>query len=190
MHSLLGVIVVATLAFIGTMFDNFFAFAAQLALTERSRFTRVSAAQALGVATLIVLAGASGSLSIGSRCAWIGLLCVAPWALGRAWVAQPRHARPRTVPARRPHHVHHVARPRRRQPRRVDPAACAPTARSMRRSRSRVFARGRSVFIFAAQALASHPRVVAWGTRYGRALIPGIYLGLGVLILIECGTFG
>jgi len=30
-HSLVGVMVVATLAFTGTMFDNFFAFAAQLA---------------------------------------------------------------------------------------------------------------------------------------------------------------
>ena len=40
----------AILAFLGTMFDNFFAFAAQLIVTEKNRFRRVSYAQALGVA--------------------------------------------------------------------------------------------------------------------------------------------
>ncbi len=46
---LIGVIVVASLAFVGTMFDNFFAFAAQLVVTKRERFRRVSWAQALAM---------------------------------------------------------------------------------------------------------------------------------------------
>ena len=45
MHTVLGVIVVSSLAFVGTMIDNFFAFAAQLSLTNRVRFQRVSIAR-------------------------------------------------------------------------------------------------------------------------------------------------
>jgi cadmium resistance protein CadD (predicted permease) len=44
------------------------------------------------------------------------------------------------------------------------------------------------LFIAGAQAIAGHPRVVAFGERFGRNLIPWVYLGLGVLILFECGT--
>ena len=40
MHSIPGVVVVASLAFLGTMFDNFFAFAAQLVITDRRRYRR------------------------------------------------------------------------------------------------------------------------------------------------------
>jgi cadmium resistance protein CadD (predicted permease) len=51
-----------------------------------------------------------------------------------------------------------------------------------------VFALWELLFITGAQAIASHPRVVAFGEKYGRGLIPWVYLGLGVLILFECGT--
>ena len=37
-------------------------------------------------------------------------------------------------------------------------------------------------------AVAGHPTVVAAGTRCGPTLVPWIYLGLGVLILVECHT--
>jgi cadmium resistance protein CadD (predicted permease) len=46
------------------------------------------------------------------------------------------------------------------------------------------------LFIVGAQGIARHQRVVRYGEKYGRVLIPWIYLGLGVLILFECGTLG
>ena len=85
MHTILSVVVVAVLAFLGTMFDNFFAFSAQLLVTDEKRVRRVSYAQALGVATLLILAGGIGSLLTPIPLPWVGLLCLAPWAL--AWHA-------------------------------------------------------------------------------------------------------
>ena len=52
-----------------------------------------------------------------------------------------------------------------------------------------IFAVWELLFIISAQALAGHPRVVSWGTKYGPTLVPWVYLGLGVLILVECHTF-
>ena len=94
MHTILSVIVVAVLAFVGTMFDNFFAFAAQLIVTETNRVRRVSYAQALGVAALLVLAGGIGSLLAPIPLPWVGLLCLAPWALAWLRVAPPRQDPP------------------------------------------------------------------------------------------------
>jgi cadmium resistance protein CadD (predicted permease) len=187
-QSLYGVIVVATFAFIGTMFDNFFAFAAQLALTERVRFKRVSIAQALGVATLVALAAGVGTLLEAIPTRWIGLLCIAPWALAlHGW----RH---RTLPAHE-------------QYRRGalttftlclalggdNLAVWIPLLRANETLHELltigVFALWEVGFLLCARAIASHPRVISWGTRYGRSIIPWVYLGLGVLILIECKTF-
>ena len=64
MHTILSVIVVAILAFLGTMFDNFFAFSAQLIVTDETRVRRVSYAQALGAATLHADSPAVGRPSV------------------------------------------------------------------------------------------------------------------------------
>lgn len=188
MHSLLGVVVVATFAFLGTMFDNFFAFAAQLAVTDRRRFRRVSAAQALGIATLVVLAAGVGTLLIAIPVRWIGLLCAAPWAL--AWLAWRHRASPAHEQYRRgalTTFTLSIA---------LGGDNLAVWIPLLRANGSLheivtigVFAAWEAVFVMAAQRIASHPRVISWGTRYGRALIPWIYFALGVLILIECGTF-
>jgi cadmium resistance protein CadD (predicted permease) len=45
------------------------------------------------------------------------------------------------------------------------------------------------LFIAGAQAVAGHSRVVSFGERYGRAVVPWLYVGLGILILVECRTF-
>lgn len=188
MHSLSLVIVVATLAFLGTMIDNFFAFAAQLALTERTRFARVSYAQALGVATLAILAAAVGTILLAIPTRWIGLLCVAPWALAvhgwrhRADAAHEQYRRGALttftlclalggdnlavwIPLLRANGtVHEVVT-------------------------LVVFAFWEVTFILVAQRIASHRRIIDWGARFGRHAIPVIYAGLGVLILLECGTF-
>jgi cadmium resistance protein CadD (predicted permease) len=52
-----------------------------------------------------------------------------------------------------------------------------------------IFAIWEILFISSAQALVNHPRVVTWGNTHAKSVIPWIYVALGVLILVECGTF-
>ncbi len=187
MHTIFGVVVVASLAFLGTMFDNFFAFAAQLVVTDRSRYRRVGWAQAIGVATLVLLAGAVGSLLAPIPLPWIGILSVAPFALGlHAW--RNRH------------------KPSGEQFRRGaittftvtlalggdNLAVWIPLLRANGALHALIavatFAIWELIFVLSAEALTSRPRVVAWGAKRAPTLIPWVYAGLGVLILFECGT--
>jgi len=186
-HTIGGVIVVASFAFVGTMFDNYFAFAAQLVVTERSRFRRVGRAQVLGVASLLVVAAGVGSLLAPIPVRWIGVLCVAPWALAlHAW--------------------RHRTDPRKEQYRRGamttyivtlalggdNLAVWIPLLRSQGVGAGlgsvAVFAVWEILFVSSASAVAGHPRVVTWGAKWAPTLVPWIYLALGVLIPIECHT--
>jgi cadmium resistance protein CadD (predicted permease) len=185
-HTILGVVVVAALAFIGTMVDNYFAFAAQLVATDRSKFRRVSWAQALAVASMVVLAGGLGSLLAPIPLRWIGLLSVAPFGFAlHSWRhrSTPREKFRRGsittfavtlalggdnlavwIPLLRANAVAHAL---------VTVATFAPLE---------------IVFLLSAQRLAAHPRVVAWGNEHAGAFMPYIYVFLGVLVLIECHT--
>ncbi|MFZ1063187.1 MAG: cadmium resistance transporter [Acidimicrobiales bacterium] len=187
MHTVIGVLVVASLAFVGTMLDNFFAFAAQLALTDRSRFARVSVAHALAVGVLLVIAAGVGDLLGVVPLRWIGLLCVAPFALAaHSW---SRRGRPVNEQFRRGALTTFtlcVA---------LGGDNIAVWIPLMRANDSwhevlvlLAFGLWEVAFIIGAQGVARHSRVVAFGERFGRALIPWVYLGLGVLILFECGT--
>ncbi|MBW4077857.1 MAG: hypothetical protein HIU84_04965 [Acidobacteria bacterium] len=187
MHSLSVTITVATLAFIGTMLDDFFAFAAQLVLTPRELHKRVNTAQVLGVVSLILLSAIVGSVLLSVPLRWIGILALAPWALAlHAW--------------------RHREDPTRQQYRRGalttfaitlalggdNLAVWIPLLRANNTSREvltiATFALWEMVFLFAARSLTGHLRVVEWGARLSRSLVPIIYVGLGVLILLECGT--
>ncbi|MFI5035178.1 MAG: cadmium resistance transporter [Acidimicrobiales bacterium] len=187
MHGVVAVVVVASLAFLGTMFDNYFAFAAQLVVTERAHFRRVGWAQVWGVASLLVVAGAVGSLLAPVPLRWVGVLCVAPWALAL-------HA-----------YRHRVDPQRERYPRGAlttyvvtlalggdNLAVWIPILRAGGVGRGvgtvAVFVGWEVLFVVSAQALAGHPRVVSWGTRWGPRLVPWVYLALGGLILVECHT--
>jgi cadmium resistance protein CadD (predicted permease) len=186
-HSIPGVVVVASLAFCGTMFDNFFAFAAQLVVTDRSRYRRVGWAQAIGVVALIGLAAGVGSLLAPIPLPWVGVLCVAPWALGlQAW--------------------RHRDRPVGEQFRRGaittftltlalggdNLAVWIPLLRANGVAHAlftvATFAVWEGLFVVCAQSLTSHPRVVKWGAEHAPSVIPWVYFALGVLILFESGT--
>ncbi len=188
MHTILGVIIVALLAYLGTMFDNFFAFAAQLLVTDPSRFRRVSWAQALGVATLLSLAAAIGSFLTLIPLPWVGLLSLAPFGLG-VYAFRQRGVAPREqfrrgalttfaltlalggdnlavwIPLLRANGLFH---------------AVVTIA---------IFALLEFLFLVGAQSLVRHPRVVTWGTKHAPSMLPWVYFALGVLILIECRTF-
>jgi cadmium resistance protein CadD (predicted permease) len=187
MHWLERVTLIASLAYVGTMFDNFFAFAAQLVVTDRSRFRRVSWAQVTGVAALLVISAAVGSALAGVPLRWVGLACVAPWALaGYAW----RHRRDE-----------HATQFRRGALTTFvvtlalggdNLAVWIPLVRASGVGGAlvdvAVFAVWEIVFLWSAQRLAGHPGVVAWGERHAPTLVPWVYLALGVLVLVECGT--
>lgn len=187
MHTILGVVVVATLAYLGTMFDSFFAFAAQLIVTEKKRVRRVSYAQAFGVAALLVLAGGIGSLLAPIPLPWVGLLCLAPWAL--AWHAW-RHGdkAPKEVFRRGVLTTFATTLALGGD----NLAVWIPLLRADGVAHAFVtvvdFAALEVVFIVTAQRLSRHPRVVAWGTRHAPSFLPWLYFGLGVLILVECGS--
>jgi cadmium resistance protein CadD (predicted permease) len=186
-HTILSVIVVAVLAFLGTMFDNFFAFAAQLIVTEKNRVRRVSYAQALGVATLLVLSAGIGSLLAPIPLPWIGLLCVAPWAL--AWHAwRHRDKAPKEVYRRGALTTFAMTLALGGD----NIAVWIPLLRANGIAHAFVtvvvFAAMEFLFIVTARGITGHPRVVAWGTKHAPSFLPWLYFGLGVLILIECGS--
>ncbi len=93
MHSIVVLLLVGSFAYIGTMIDNLFAFAAQLTLTPRSHFSSTTLAQSAGVVVLVGLAAAVGSTLNVLPVRWVGVLALAPWALAwRNW----RHRRDET----------------------------------------------------------------------------------------------
>jgi cadmium resistance protein CadD (predicted permease) len=186
-HTVIGVVVVASLAFVGTMFDNFFAFAAQLSLSERARFSRVSTAHALAVGVLLLVAAGVGTLLTSIPLRWIGLLCVGPFALAaHGWSQRHQPAHEQFRRGALTTFTLCVA---------LGGDNIAVWIPLLRANGSWhkilvliVFAVWETLFITGAQAIAGHNRVVAFGEKYGRILMPWVYLGLGVLILFECGT--
>lgn len=187
MHSILGVIIVASLGFLGTMFDNIFAFAAQLLVTERRRFRRVGWAQASGIAVLVVLAAGIGSLLAPIPVRWIGVLCLAPWALAaHAWRSRNRVEATQFRRGALTTFTLTLALGG------DNLAVWIPLLRASGVGHAVVtvltFALWEAIFIVGAQRLTSWPSVVNWGTRYAPRLIPWVYLLLGVMILVECGT--
>jgi cadmium resistance protein CadD (predicted permease) len=185
-HTIVGVVVVASLAFLGTMVDNYFAFAAQLVLTERTRFRRVGWAQGLGVVVIIALAAGLGSLLAPVPVRWVGLLCVAPFGFAlHAWRHQsaPREQFRRGAVTT---FVMTVALGG------DNLAVWLPLLRANGVAHAALtvatFALWDIVFVLSAQRLASHPRVVTWGASHAPAFMPYVYVLLGVLILFECHT--
>ena len=188
MNSLVAVIVGASLAFVGTMFDNYFAFATQLLVTDKEHYRRVAIAQAIGVGCLLIVAVGVSSLLHFVPLRVVGLFCVAPWAL--AWYAfQHRHDERRQQYKRGALTTFVVTIALGGD----NLAVWIPLVRANSTLRGLatvvVFAVWEVLFIVSAQAAAGHPRVVAWGTKTGPLLVPWVYVGLGFLILIECHTF-
>lgn len=187
MQSIGGVVLFASLAFVGTMLDNFFAFAAQLVVTDRARYRRVSWAQVLGVAALVAIAAGASTLLVAVPVRWVGLLCVAPFAF--AWHAWRQRSSPREQFRRGALTTFALTLALGGD----NLAVWIPLLRSNGTGRALLcvatFALWDLIFLLSAQRLASHPRVVAWGERRAASLMPYVYVVLGVLVLVECHTF-
>jgi cadmium resistance protein CadD (predicted permease) len=184
MRSVLALILLATFAYVATMIDNLFAFAAQLTLTPRERFSAVTMAQSVGVVALVGLAAVVGASLREIPIRLVGVMALAPWAF--AW--------------------HHWRRRGDESPsiRRGTTttflitlglggdnlAVWIPLLRASGTIHEMVvclvFVLCQGLFVVLAWTLATHPRVVAWGQRGGRYFIPWLYVVLGVVILIEC----
>ena len=186
MHSVLDVIALSSIAYVGTMFDNYFAFVAQLVVTEPTRYRRVSIAQAVGVAILVIVAAAVGSALTAVPVQWTGLFCLAPWSM--AWF-------------RWRHRDEHATETYRRGALTTTAVTIAlggdnlgvwiPLLRTDGVAQGIltvvVFAFFEVLFLLSAQTLTRHPRVSAFGETTARQLVPWIYVALGVLILVESG---
>ena len=174
-----------SVAFIGTMIDNLFAFAAQLTLTPKQRFSLVSVAQSTGVVVLVGLSAAASSTLSAIPLRWVGVLALAPWAL--AW----RNWR---------HRHDEVAQSVRRGVTTTflitlglggdNLAVWIPLLRASGLVREIalgvIFASWQVIFVGLSWSFATHPRVVDWGQRRGRYFVPWLHVGLGFVILYEC----
>jgi cadmium resistance protein CadD (predicted permease) len=186
-QTFLVVIVVSSLAFVGTMFDNFFAFAAQLIVTDHAKYRRVAWAQGIAVAVLIALAGGIGALLAPVPLRWVGLLCVAPF--GFAIYAWRHREQPREQYKRGSITTFAMTLALGGD----NIAVWIPLLRANGVTRAIVtvvvFACWDVIFLFSAQRLAQHPKVVTWGRAHAPTALPIVYVLLGVLILLECRTF-
>ena len=187
MHALVSDVAVASLAYVGTMFDNYFAFAAQLVVTARERYRRVAWAQALGVVVLVVIALGVGTALAAVPLRLVGLLALAPWGL--AWHAWRHRGDEAPDVFRRGATTTFLATLALGGD---NLAVWIPLLRARGVAGAAVmvatFAVLEVAFLSSSQYLASRPRVVAWGTRRASSLVPVIYAALGVLVLLECHT--
>lgn len=185
MHDVLVAIAIGTGAFFGTMIDNFFAFTAQLALTDAKRFRRVSYAHIGGVLVLIIASAAVGSALNFIPLGWAGLLAIAPIALAiHAW----RHRGSGLTPQRRGATTTFLVT--------VglggdNIAVWIPILRSQGVLRGVTVAATivalDIALVFLARLILRHPRVIAGGQRWSEQLTPPLYVALAVLIVWQCG---
>jgi cadmium resistance protein CadD (predicted permease) len=169
------------------MYDNFFAFVAQLIVTEPERYLRVRRAQALGVFFILIIASGVGSLLAPLPLRWLGLLALAP--LGFAVRSWQRRSTPREHYRRGAFTTFAITMALGGD----NVAVWTPLFRSNNFLHgfltAGVFALWEIIFLVGSQNLASHPRVAKWGVNHTPALMPFIYVGLAVLIVIECKVF-
>ncbi|CAB4860283.1 unannotated protein [freshwater metagenome] len=186
MHDVIVAIAIGMGAFLGTMIDNFFAFAAQLTLTEPKRFRRVSYAHVIGVLVLIIGSAAVGSALNFISLEWIGFLAVAPLAL--AWHGW-RH-RNELAPQRRGATTTFLVT--------VglggdNIAIWIPILRAQGVLRGITVALTILVLDIGAVGLARYlvqrPSVIQFGQRWSLTLMPPLYCGLAVLIVWQCRWF-
>jgi cadmium resistance protein CadD (predicted permease) len=181
--------VAAAFGFVGTMVDNFFAFAAQLVVTPVERHRRISLAQLTAIGALVFASGLLASLLADIPKGWVALGAGAPWGL--AWYGWRHRHDPPAETYRRGALTTFLLT-----------VALGGDNLAVWMVLLRIggvahavltvvtFALCEAVFLFMAERAARHDRVVAWGQRWSPLFSPFLYLGLGVLIIVESGILG
>jgi len=186
MHDVVVALAIGVGAFLGTMIDNFFAFAAQLLLTEPKRFRRVSYAHVIGVLVLIIGSAAVGSALNFIALKWIGILAVAPLAL--AWHGWRN--RNELAPQRRGATTTFLV---------TVGLGGDNIAIWIPILRAQGVLRGITVAVtillldigtvFLARFIVKRPVVIEFGQKWSQPLMPPLYCGLAILIVWQCGWF-
>lgn len=185
MHGAVTFVLVGSFAFVATMIDNLFAFAAQLTLTPRERFVPVSLAQSAGVVTLVGLTAVVGTSLHVIPVRWVGIFALAPWSLAwRSW--RRRYLRADETVRRGVSTTFLVTIGLGGD----NLAVWIPLWRAHgtigELALVAIFAAWQLLFVATTWTLANHPRVVRWGQRSGPFYVPWLYATLGVVILFEC----
>ncbi len=186
MVTLLTVAALSVASYAGTMVDNFFAFVAQLTLTPADHRGAVSAAQSVGVGTLVIVALGLGNLLRLVPLSVFGLCALAPWALA---LHSARHRHDPRTSTRRGVIATFTATVALGGD---NIAVWTPLLRAGGIAHALVvlvvFAVGQLGFVSLARLTAQHPRLVGFGERAGQWVLPAIYASLGVIILLETGV--
>ncbi len=187
MHSIVGAVTVAIVAYIATMCDGLFSFAGQLTLTKESRVRRVCAAHASAMVVLLgVSAAIAASLSpISLR--WVGVVAIA--LFGLAVHAMQQRGVPREQFARGVLTTFTMTL--------VRGAAILVTWSALLRANgvahgaimAATFGVLEVAFLLLAYSLRRRSRLIAWGRAHANVLAAIADLFLGVLVLWECHTF-
>ena len=172
-------------AFVGTMIDNFFAFAAQLGITSRDAHRRLAITQWLGVVTLVAASLAIGTVLAIFPLHVVAVLALAPLALAvHAW-RNPGSTEQPTARGIVTTFAVTVALGG------DNVAVWTPLLRSdagVHRLVAVVTLLALDALMVAgAHVLAGHPTAVALGKRVSGRLLPFLYVLLTVVILAECG---
>ena len=187
MHAVLATALVAVGAFLGTMVDNFVAFAAQAALTEERRHQRIGSGHFFGVVVLVIIACGVATALAEIPLRWIGILAIIPLALAlHAWrtraVTRPVTKRGWTTTLLMTIGLGGD-----------NLAVWVPLLRAGGLARgvmtTGIFLLLDLALISIALFVARRPRVMALSQRFGPALTPVLYVGLAVVILWQCHWF-
>ncbi|MGC2485965.1 MAG: hypothetical protein WA359_06970 [Acidimicrobiales bacterium] len=187
MHSIIGAVAVAIIAFAATTFDGLFSFAGQLALTNESRIRRVCVAHALAMIVLLgVSAAVAASLSPVSE-RWVGVVALA--LLGLAIHAAQQRGAPREQFARGVLTTFTMTL--------VRGATILLTWTALLRANGVAHGALMAVtfgvleagFLVLAHALRHRTRLIAWGRAHPNVFVPIADLVLAVLVVWECHSF-
>jgi hypothetical protein len=186
-HSIIGALAVAVIAFVATTYDGLFSFAGQLALTQESRLRRVDIAHA---SAMVVLLGASAAIAASLApvsLRWVGVAALA--LFGLAVHALQQHNIVREQFARGVLSTFTMTL--------IRGAAVLVTWAALLRANGvahgalmvAFFCALEAGFIGLAHSLRRRTRLIAWGRNHANVLASIADLILGVLVLWECHTF-
>lgn len=187
MHSVIGALGVAIIAFVAMTSDGLFNFAGQLALTNESRIRRVCLAHASAMVVLLGVSAAVAAFLSPISVRWVGVVALALFGLALHALQQRGAAREQFARGVLTTFTMTL----------VHGAAVLVTWAALLRANgvahgaamAIAFCLLEALFIVLAPALRRRTRLIAWGRSHANVLVSIADLVLGVLVLWDCHTF-